>query len=64
MNARPQIREKIIELKLRRWCRIALDPKYYPGCTAACARKNFWRLCKAHPDVMRRSGYSELSVYP
>src|SRR5947209_567064 len=37
MHARPHIRQKLIELKLRRWCRIALDPKYYPGCTGAQA---------------------------
>jgi hypothetical protein len=64
MHARPQIREKLIELKLRRWCRIALDPKYYPGCTAAQARRNFWRLATKYPDAMKRAGLHELSVYP
>lgn len=64
MHARPHIREKLIEVKLHRWCRIARDPKYYSGFTAAQARKNFWRLCKAYPHVMKKMGYSELSVYP
>lgn len=64
MNARPQIREKLIEVKLRRWCSIARYPQHYSCCSAAQARRNFWRLCKAHPDVMRRIGYSEVSVYP
>ena len=63
MHARPHIREKLIELKLRRWCSIARYPQHYPTCSAAQARKNFWRLCESYPDVMRRIGYSELSVY-
>jgi len=64
MHARPHIREKLIEMKLRRWRWIALDPKYYPGFTAAQARRNFWRLAAKYPDALKKAGLHELSVYP
>ena len=64
MHVRPHIREKLIEVKLRRWCSIARYPQYYSACSAAQARKNFWRLCKAYPQIMRKMGYSELFLYP
>ncbi len=63
MNARPEIKEKLIEQKMLRWCRIA---KWYPidrRCPPTKARRNYWRLCKSHSHIMRRLGLSELSVY-
>lgn len=63
MNARPLVRQKLIELKLRRWCSIARYPQYHSTCSAAQARKNFWRLCSRYPEIMARMGLSETSVY-
>jgi hypothetical protein len=63
MHARLHIREKLIELKLRRWCSIARYPQYYSTRSAPQARKNFWRLCARYPEIMRRLGLTELSVY-
>jgi hypothetical protein len=63
MHARPQIREKLIEQKMLRWCRIAkwypIDRRFLP----ARVRRNYWRLIKAHPQTAQRLGLTELSVY-
>jgi hypothetical protein len=64
MHARPHIREKLIELKLRRWCNIAKYPQHYSYCSATQARRNFWRLAAKYPDALTRAGLNELSVYP
>jgi len=63
MNARPQIREKLIEQKLRRWSRIAKWHPFDRSCPPAQARKNYWRLCAKYPQIMQRLGLSEISVY-
>ncbi len=63
MNARPQIREKLIELKIRHWCNVAQCPLLARGCPSARARKNYWRLCARYPAIMKRLGLSESSVY-
>jgi hypothetical protein len=63
MHARPQIREKLIELKMKKWCQVA---RWYPldrRCPPARARRNFWRLIKAHPQIAERLGYTATSVY-
>jgi hypothetical protein len=46
----------LIELKLRQWCGLAKYPN--PACPASRARRNFWRLCEAHPDTAKRLGYT------
>ncbi len=63
MNARPQIREKMIERKLLRWQRIARWHPFDRSCPPARARKNYWRLCAKYPHIMQRLGLSEISVY-
>jgi hypothetical protein len=63
MHARPQIREILIERKLKRWCGIAQCPLLDPRCPTARARRNFWRLIKAHPQTAQRLGYTATSVY-
>jgi hypothetical protein len=63
MHARPQIRDILIQKKLLRWCRIA---KWHPidrRSPPARARRNYWRLLKAHPQIAQRLGLNELSVY-
>jgi hypothetical protein len=63
MNARPIIRERLLEMKIRKWHRIATRPLLAPKCSPAKARRNFWRLAAKYPDVVRRLGFNELSVY-
>jgi len=63
MHARPEIAEKLIELKLKGWCRTARRYTVDPCCPRAKARKNFWRLLKAHPEIAQRLGYTLTSVY-
>ena len=57
-----EIRERIIEIKMAKWRRRA-KYKFDPSCPPSKARRNYWRLCKARPDIMRRMGLSEISVY-
>jgi hypothetical protein len=61
MNARPEIRQKLIEQKLRKWCRMSKYPD--PVRPASGARRNFWRLIAAHPQIAERLGYTATSVY-
>lgn len=60
MNGRPEIRQRLIEIRMRKWCMLA---KYPRGCPPARARRNFWRLIKAHPQTAQRLGYTATSVY-
>jgi hypothetical protein len=48
---------------MRRWLRIAKYPHIDPRCSPAQARRNYWRLCKSHPEVMTKLGLSEIAVY-
>ncbi len=63
MHARPIIRERLLELKIHRWLMVAKYPLVNPKCSPARARRNYWRLCARYPEIMRRLGLSELSVY-
>jgi hypothetical protein len=62
MNARPEITERLIQIKMARWCRIAKYPFVAPTCPPSRARRNFWRLCKAHVDTAKCLGCSATSV--
>jgi hypothetical protein len=63
MHARPEIRDVIIAQKLRRWYLIAKYPGVSPSCSQSRARRNFHRLCAAHPLTAARLGFSPTSVY-
>jgi hypothetical protein len=63
VNARPEIRQRLIEIKMARWCRRAKYKFLDPTCPASRARKNYWRLCARYPQIMQRLGLSEISVY-
>ena len=63
MNARPQIREKLLEIRMRRWCKLARYPLLNIKCPPARARKNYWRLLKSYPEIAARLDLHELSVY-
>ena len=63
MNARPEIRQKLLEIKMRHWLSVARCPLISPRCPTARARKNFWRLCSKYPEIMKKLGLSECAVY-
>jgi hypothetical protein len=63
MNARPEIRQKLLEIKMNRWMLVALHPSLSPRCPTSRARKNYWRLCSKYPEIMKKLRLSELSVY-
>jgi hypothetical protein len=63
MNARPEIKEKLIAQKMNHWALVAQYPWVDRTCPPPRARKNFWRLCQRHPEIMKRLGLNLLSVY-
>jgi hypothetical protein len=63
VNARPEIRQRLIEIKMARWRSVANYPYLAPRCPPARARRNFWRLIKAYPETAQRLGYTATSVY-
>jgi hypothetical protein len=63
MNPRKEIHEHLVIERMRHWLRISrcslLDirvPKWR-------ARKNFWALCRRHPELAKRLGLSAISVF-
>lgn len=62
MRARPEVRDFLIEFKIRRWKTIALNPSAFGSYSVTQARKNYWRLCARYPEVMRRLGLTASSV--
>jgi hypothetical protein len=63
MNARPQIREILIGKKMQRWSMIARYNFIESGYPRSRARRNFWRLLRAYPEIATRLGLNEGSVY-
>jgi|SRR5438094_5080723 len=63
MNARKEIRDHLIAIRMRRWLDIARCPLVNLRCPTWRARKNFWALQKRYPDLARRLGLTETSVF-
>lgn len=63
MNCREQIREHLIAERMRHWLMIARHPFVGKGCPKWRARKNFWALVKRYPDLAKRLGLTEVSVF-
>ena len=63
MNARKQIRDHLIAERMRRWLGICRVPLLDPSCPRWRARKNFWALQKRYPDLAKRLGMTEVSVF-
>ncbi len=63
MHARPEIKEILVAKKLRRWILVAKYSFVDPTCSPARARRNYWRLLRAHPEVGARLKLTVLSVY-
>ena len=47
---------------MRRWCLFAKYPQAYQRCPPARARKNFWRLLRAYPEIGARLFISRRTV--
>jgi hypothetical protein len=63
MNARPRIREILIGKTMQRWSMIARHNFIDPAYPRSRARRNFWRLLRAYPEIAARLGLNEGSVY-
>jgi hypothetical protein len=63
MNAREEIREHLIAERMRHWLTIARCPLIGKGCPKWRARKNFWALQRRYPNLAKRLGLTEVSVF-
>ena len=64
MNARQEIRDHLIAVRMRRWLDIARCPLINTKMPTWKARKNFWSLCRKHPEIAARLGYTEALIIP
>ncbi len=64
MNARPQVRQHLLAIRMKRWAQIGRSPSTYSTYRSAQARKNFARLLGKYPEIARRMGLDALSAYP
>src|SRR5438128_626668 len=64
MNARQEIRDHVIAVRMRRWLDIARCPLINTKMPTWKARKNFWSLCRKHPEIATRLGYTEALIIP
>jgi hypothetical protein len=61
MHARSDIRDTLIELKMRRWLLYASYTDHrWPRWKA---RKNFWRLLAKYPELAAKLGFNRLTVF-
>ena len=63
MNARKEIQDHLLVKKMKYWLGIARCPLINTRVPTWRARKNFWHLCKKHPDLAKRLGLTEVSVF-
>jgi hypothetical protein len=64
MNARKEIRDHLIATRMKHWLQVARCPLVNPRCPTWRARKNFWSLCRKHPEIAARLDYSEALIIP
>jgi hypothetical protein len=63
MNARKEIREHLIAIRMRYWHDVARCPLVNIRVPTWRARKNFWALVRKYPTLAARLGLSEVSVF-
>src|SRR5438132_2467155 len=64
MNARKEIRDHLIAVRMKVWLDIARCPIMNTKVPTWKARKNFWSLCRKHPEIATRVGYTEALIIP
>jgi len=64
MHARPEISERLLCAKLRRWAQIGSNPHIYPKSSVSRARRNFSRLYARHTELAHRLRLGIASAYP
>lgn len=64
MNARPQVRQHLLAIRMKRWAQIGRSPSTYSNYRSAQARKNFARLLAKYPEIAKHLGLTALSAYP
>lgn len=63
MNARTEIKDALLVQRMKHWLDIARCPLINTKVPTWKARKNFWALCKRHPDLAQTHGYGPTSVF-
>src|SRR6266571_3863140 len=61
-NARKEIRDHLIAARMKVWLDIARCPIMNTKVPTWKARKNFWSLCRRHPEIAARLGYTEALI--
>ena len=64
MNARKEIRDHLLAARMKAWLDIARCPIMNTKVPTWKARKNFWSLCRRHPEIAARLGYTEALIIP
>src|SRR5438132_9958314 len=64
MNAPEPIRHHLIAARMKVWLDIAPCPIMNTKVPTWKARKNFWSLCRKHPEIAARLGYTEALIIP
>ena len=64
MNARKEIRDHLLAARMKAWLDIAQCPLINTKMPTWKARKNFWSLCRRHPEIATRLGYTEALIIP
>ena len=64
MNARKEIRDHLLAARMKAWLDIARCPIMNTRVPTWRARKNFWSLCRKHPKIAARLGYTEALIIP
>ena len=67
MNAREQIREHLLAIRMKYWLDIARCPIMNTKVPTWKALKNFWSLCRKHPEIPEiatRLGYTGALIIP
>ncbi len=62
MNARTEIRNHLVAARMKVWLDIARCPILNTRVPTWRARKNFWSLCRKHPEIASRRGYTEALI--
>ncbi len=63
MNCRPEIRELLIEKRMRRWWNALKYPLHEVKCPPARARRNVLKLMQRYPLIAERLNLTVVRVY-
>lgn len=63
MNCRPELRELLVEKRIRHWWSALQHPLLHPKCPAVRARRNVLKLMQRYPHIAERLNLTVARVY-